>query len=82
MKMSTIDIRLPKYYKGFDIDVLLQKLSNDEELANEEELILLEAQHIYYKKFSDENKQKWDDWRKAHPGQYFTHIDPQRADKN
>lgn len=46
-EMSTLDRHLPRYYKGFDADILLQKM-NDDELTEEEGHIIDEVQDIYY----------------------------------
>ena len=42
---------LPRYYKGYDIDILLQK-EEDECLTEKEAFILKEAQSYYYRKLS------------------------------
>lgn len=80
LEMSTLDIYLPKYYKGFDMDVLLQKM-NDDELTEEEGRIIDEAQDIYYGKHFEKGEKEWNVWEKAHPGQYSIRIHPQRIDK-
>lgn len=79
-EMSTLDRHLPRYYKGFDVDILLQKM-NDDELTEEEGHIIDEVQDIYYNRYFEKGEKKWEVWKKAHPGQYITRIHPQRIDK-
>lgn len=79
-EMSTLDRHLPRYYKGFDVDILLQKM-NDDELTEEEGHIIDEVQDIYYSIYFEKGEKEWEAWKKAHPGQYITHIHPQRTDK-
>ena len=45
---------LPRYYKGYDIDILLQK-EEDECLTEKEAFILKEAQDHYYRKLSEQS---------------------------
>lgn len=52
-EMSTVDDRFPRHYKGYDMDILITKLDNDEPLTEEEEDIVCEVQHIYYEKYSE-----------------------------
>lgn len=59
MEMSTLDDVLPKYYKGYDIDILLDKLDRQQPLTKEEGLIFDEVHDIYYKKFFEENEKRW-----------------------
>lgn len=48
-EICALDRRLPRYYKGHDMDILLQKMINRKPLTPEEENIIDEAQNIYYK---------------------------------
>lgn len=80
MEMSTLDIHLPRYYKGFDMDILIQKMNNDE-LTEEEGHVIDEAQAIYYEKYFESNRKRWETWKRNHPGRYFKFVDPQRTDK-
>ena len=45
---------LPRYYKGYDIDILLQK-EEDECLTEKEAFILKEAQSYYYRQLSEQS---------------------------
>ena len=49
-EMSVLDPFIPKHYKGYDMDVLLQRLFDKKQITDEEEQALLEAQSIYRKK--------------------------------
>lgn len=78
-EMSTVDDRLPKYYKGYDMDVLITKLDNNEFLTEEEEDIICEAQHIYYKKHFKEVDAKMEkeiQEAKANGKIVMRHIEP------
>lgn len=80
-EMSTLDKHLPRYYKGFDIDIIIKKVFDGQQLTQEEEDIITEVQDIYYKRYFDESHKRAEEWKKAHHGQYFTFVDPQRTDK-
>lgn len=67
VEMSSVDIHLPKYYKGYNMDFLLQKLNNNETLTETEHSIIIEAQDIYYKKYFDESYEKWKEYERSHP---------------
>lgn len=81
IEMSTIDIHLPRYYKGFDVDILLRKMNNKEPLTRAEIDAIDEAQDIYYKKYFEEGRKKAEAWMKAHPGEYTKNVDPGRIAK-
>lgn len=70
IEMSTVDPHLPKYYKGFDIDILTQKLLDKRPLTDEEKNVLGEAQEIYYKKYFEESRKKWEELKKTEPGKW------------
>ena len=36
IKMSTLDNLIPKYYKGYDMDILIRKIFNKEPVSEEE----------------------------------------------
>lgn len=80
-EMSTLDILIPRYYKGYDMDDLLQKMYNRKSLTKEEEDIIDEVQDVYHKKYSEETQKKWDEQDKDHPEKYIRCVDPQRTDK-
>lgn len=80
-EMSVLDPFIPKHYKGYDMDVLLQRLFDKKQITDEEEQALLEAQSIYRKKKFEENHKQWDEYKRAHPGIYRKNIYPQRTDK-
>lgn len=43
MEMSTLDKNLPRYYKGYDVDVLLRKM--DQNILTEKEDAVLDEVH-------------------------------------
>lgn len=49
-EMSVLDPFIPKYYKGYDMDILLQRLFDEKQIIKEEEQALSEAQNIYHEK--------------------------------
>lgn len=82
MEMSSLDSLIPRYYKGFDMNILLQKLLDKNSLTEEEIKIIGEAQNIYYKRYSEKTQKKWTDWKNTHPNEkYRRSIDPQRTDR-
>lgn len=78
IKMSTLDHLMPKYYKGYDMDILIRKIFNKEPVTEEEKKIVGEAQNIYYEKHFKENRRKAEEWMKAHPGEYTKSVHPQK----
>lgn len=81
MQMSALNPVLPRYYNGYDIDVLLRKIKNKESLTKDEEAVFDEAWKIYYEKYHEEGRKKWDAWKTAHPGEYTKYINIGRKDK-
>lgn len=81
VEMCAFDTAIPKYYKGHDMDLLLQKMIDGKPLTPEEEQVLLEAQSICRKEKFEENRKQWEAYKKAHPGVYIRNICPQRTDK-
>lgn len=81
VEMCALDRRLPRYYKGHDMDMLLQKMINRKPLTSEEENIINEAQNIYYKQQFEESQAHWDEYKRTHPGMYIKYTDPQRTDR-
>lgn len=73
-EMSTLDDLLPRYYKGYDMDILLHKLYNDQTLTKEESSILNEAQNIYYKELLYGDAVKRQQYMQTHPGKFFRAI--------
>lgn len=61
-EMSTVSKYLPRYYKGFDMDVLMAKMWDRKPLTREEENAIDEAQDIYRKKHSEEVEKKEKEW--------------------
>ena len=49
-EMSVLDPFIPKHYKGYDMDVSLQRLFDEQQITKEEEQVLSEAQNIYHEK--------------------------------
>lgn len=48
MEMSRLDPRMPKSYKGYDVDNIIGKIDKQIQLTKEEEDILSELHSIYY----------------------------------
>lgn len=48
VEMSKLNMRMPRYYKGYDVDVILTKIKKQEQLTDNEENIYWEMQDIYY----------------------------------
>ena len=80
-EICALDRRLPRYYKGYDMDILLQKMINRKPLTPKEENIIDEAQNIYYKQQFEESQTHWDEYKRTHPGMYIKYTDPQRTDR-
>ena len=48
VEMSKLDKYLPRYYKGYDIDILLTKINHQQTLTSNEREIINEVMNIYY----------------------------------
>lgn len=48
MEMSSVDPLLPRFYKGYDMDILTEKLRNRKGMKEIEKAILSEAQQFFY----------------------------------
>lgn len=81
-EMSVLNPVLPKYYKGFDIDVLIQKINDGNPLTKDEGIAIDEAFDVFYKKQFEENQKKAEAWMRAHPGEYTKNVDPGRITKD
>lgn len=82
IEMSVLDPHLPKHYKGFDIDVLIQKIRDNMPITNEEEHTFNEVWDIYYNKYFDESQKRWDKLKKTCPGPHRKNIDPNKKTIN
>ncbi len=80
-EMSAFDTAIPKYYKGYDMDVLLQKMINRKPLTKTERTVIRDAQKEFYEQQFEENQARWDEYKRTHPGMYIKYTDPQRTDK-
>ena len=81
VEMCVFDIAIPKYYKGHDMDVLLQKMINRKPLTKTERTVIRDAQKEFYGQQFEENQACWDEYKRTHPGMYIKYTDPQRTDK-
>lgn len=81
MEMAKLDAYLPRYYDGFDVDEILQKVKSGLLLTEDERIAIGAAREIYYGKYFEESHRRAEEWIKAHPGEYRVHVDPQRTDK-
>lgn len=52
MEKSTLNSALPKYNRGYDVDILLEKLSNGQILTQNERTAVNEVIRSYYKTFN------------------------------
>lgn len=78
-EMSTVDEWLPRYYKGYDMDILITKMRNMEELTDEEDDVICEAQNIYHEKHFEkvrENTRKSIEEANANGDYVMCHINP------
>lgn len=50
MEMSKLDKKLPKHYKGYDLDIILEKMDNNETLTENENVVIWEAMKLFYDK--------------------------------
>lgn len=73
-EMSTIDDLIPRYYKGYDMDLLLHKLYNEQPITEEEKHIVDEAQDIYYKDLLYGDADRRQEYMQTHPGKFFRTI--------
>ncbi len=71
IEMSTVDEHIPRYYKGYDMNILLTKALNNEPVSKDEETILLEAHKIYYKIYHEKNRKRAEEIMKQHEGELF-----------
>lgn len=76
--MSALDELIPRYYKGFDMNIIKRKIYNDESLTDEEERVYCEALDIFMEKHFEENRKRWETWKKEHPGEYRTYKHPSK----
>ena len=74
IEMSVLDPFIPKHYKGYDMDVLIQKVFDGKQITDEEEQIVLEAQSIYHEKRFEENYKSRDKYIKNHPGEIIYSV--------
>lgn len=70
IEMSKMDPMLPRYYKNFDIDNILAKMKNDEQITEEEQSVYVEVWDIYYKKEFEKRQKTWDEKVKNYKGKY------------
>lgn len=63
-EMSELDNSLPKYYEGYDIDNLINKIRNGQQLTREESLAYIHASDIYSKKRFEHRKKIWEEQEK------------------
>lgn len=80
-EMCAFDTAIPKYYKGYNMDVLLQKMINRKPLTKTERTVIRDAQKEFYEQQFEENQARWDEYKRTHPGMYIKYTDPQRTDK-
>lgn len=73
-EMSVLDPFIPKYYKGYDMDILLQRLFDEKQIIKEEEQALSEAQNIYHEKKFEENRKSRDEYIRNHPGEIIRSV--------
>lgn len=59
MEMSRLNKNLPKIYKGYDIDSILEKVLAFEPITEEEQSAVTEARIIYYKKMFEEREKRF-----------------------
>lgn len=70
MEKSKLDAYLPRYFKGYDVDMLLHKIKNHQILTSEEEEIINEVIDIYHdmeyekRRQKVEEKKQDDSWKK------------------
>lgn len=81
IEMSTLNSILPRYYNGYDIDVLLTKITNGTPLTKNEEVVFNKVWKIYHEKHFEENRKRAEAWMKAHPGEYTKYINIGKKDK-
>lgn len=60
-EMSVLDDTIPKHYKGYDMDILIDKMDNGEFLTDEEWKIIGEAQRVYHEKYFEKNRKKMEE---------------------
>lgn len=73
-EMSAIDDLIPRYYKGYDMDLLLHRLYNEQLITEEEKRIIYEAQDIYYKELLYGDAARRQKYMQTHPGKFFRTI--------
>lgn len=59
IEMAKLDKYLPKYYKGYDIDILLGKIDHQQTLTPKESKIINEVMDIYYEKEFKRREESW-----------------------
>lgn len=64
-EMSKLDPILPRYYEGYDIDVLISKMNDGRQLTEEESLAYIHASDIYYEKEFARRTKRWEEQLKA-----------------
>ncbi len=57
VEICAYDKLLPRYYKGYDMNVVVGKMERREQLSEEEESIILEAQNVYYEAYFRRNRE-------------------------
>lgn len=58
-KMSELDPVMPRYYDGYDIDILIRKMNDNQPLTKEEAAAYDQASDIYYKKEFERREERW-----------------------
>lgn len=67
VEMSTLNDMIPRYHKGYDMDILIGKMQDQEPLTKEEKDILKEAYSIYPAKQFEENRKRFEELKQM-PG--------------
>lgn len=58
-EMSKLDPILPRYYNGYDIDVLMRKMNDNQPLTKEEAAAYDQASDTYYKREFAHREERW-----------------------
>ena len=74
IEMSAVDNIIPRYYKGFDMDIIMKKVLENKLITEEEKNALGEAQNIYRKEHFDKIAKQVEKLKADNKGNYRRSI--------
>lgn len=76
IEMSKLNDCMPRHYKGFDVDIILQKIYDGVPLSDDENQALKELDELYQKPYEDQKAIAIQKWMEENKGQYRRIVSP------